>query len=95
MRSAILWRSYFVAQRQQFDVLGSLGTGEQEEQPEEADKGEIDHAERHGARACHDRGRASKSQVEAGTRVMAPHRPDASARSTVFLRSVIRLLVDQ
>jgi hypothetical protein len=65
---------YFVAQRQQLDVLGSLRTEEQEEQPEEADKSEVDHAERHGARACHDQARASKSQVEAGTRVMAPHR---------------------
>ncbi|GAA3814713.1 hypothetical protein GCM10022206_61480 [Streptomyces chiangmaiensis] len=63
----------FVVQRQQLDVLGSLGTGEQEEQPEGAGKGEIDDAEHHGDRACHDRRRASKAQVEAGTRVMAPY----------------------
>jgi hypothetical protein len=44
-----------VTQREQLDVLGVLRAGEQQEQSEEPQEDQIEHAQRHAVRDCHDR----------------------------------------
>jgi hypothetical protein len=44
-----------MAQREQLDVLGARRAGEEQEQSEEPQEDQVEHAQRHKIRPCHDR----------------------------------------
>jgi hypothetical protein len=50
-----------MAQREQFDVLDRLRARQQQKQSEEPVEDQVEHAQRHAIRACHDRPEAQST----------------------------------